>query len=219
MSQEINEENWKQRMHELEEKSLYYKLKRREKNELKALHRKNNSIINEANKKLEEEKKKKEEELKKKKEEELKKKIEEEEKEKKKKEEEMKKQKEEIMTRQKEYRKAKFNTIIQKKPEKVEEVLEDMCILGSIMKEEIIEEKKNNPEKFITIEEATKEENKDSQTFCLGVLAQSLENMGITTAIEKNSSNNEESQNSANTVLQFITNGMIEKKNMICILI
>ena len=124
----------------------------------------------------------------------------------------MKKQKEEIMTRQKEYRKAKFNTIIQKKPEKVEEVLEDMCILGSIMKEEIIEEKKNNPEKFITIEEATKEENKDSQTFCLGVLAQSLENMGITTAIEKNSSNNEESQNSANTVLQFITNGMIEKK-------
>lgn len=60
MSQEINEENWKQRMHELEEKSLYYKLKRREKNELKALHRKNNSIINEANKKLEEEKKKKE---------------------------------------------------------------------------------------------------------------------------------------------------------------
>ena len=213
MSQEINEENWKQRMHELEEKSLYYKLKRREKNELKALHRKNNSIINEANKKLEEEKKKKEEELKKKKEEELKKKIEEEEKEKKKKEEEMKKQKEEIMSRQKEYRKAKFNTIIQKKPEKVEEVLEDMCILGSIMKEEIIEEKKNNPEKFITIEEATKEENsKDSQTFCLGVLAQSLENMGITTAIEKNSSNNEESQNSANTVLQFITNGMIEKK-------
>jgi hypothetical protein len=80
------------------------------------------------------------------------------------------------------------------------------------MKEEIIEEKKNNPEKFITIEEATKEENKDSQTFCLGVLAQSLENMGITTAIEKNSSNNEESQNSANTVLQFIINGMIDKK-------
>ena len=189
MSQEItNDEHWKQRMHELEEKSLYYKLKRREKNELKALHRKKNSILNETKKKLEEEK------------------------ERKKKEEEMKKQKEEIMARQKEYRKAQFNTIIQKKPEKVEEVLEDMCILGSIMKEEIIEEKKNNPEKFITIEEATKEENNNSQTFCLGVLAQSLENMGITTAIEKNSSNTEEAQNSANTVLQFITNGMIEKK-------
>ena len=36
--------------------------------------------------------------------------------------------------------------------------------------------------------------------------------MGITTAIEKNSSNNAEGENSANTVLQFITNGMIEKK-------
>ena len=36
--------------------------------------------------------------------------------------------------------------------------------------------------------------------------------MGITTAIEKNSSQDDDSQNSANTVLQFITNGMIEKK-------
>ena len=32
-----------------------------------------------------------------------------------------------------------------------------MCILGSIMKKEIIEEKINQPEKFISIEEATKE--------------------------------------------------------------
>ena len=179
MNQEIIEENWKQRMHELEEKKLYYKLKRREQNELKALHKKNNAILNEDKKKKDEEKKK---------------------------------QKQEILERQKEYRKAQFTKIIQKKPEKVEEVLEDMCILGSIMKEEIVEEKKNNPEKFISIEEATKEENKNEQTFCLGVLAQNLEDMGITTAIEKNSSNNEESQNSANTVLQFITNGMIEKK-------
>ena len=127
-------------------------------------------------------------------------------------EEKRKKQKQEILERQKEYRKAQFAKIIQKKPEKVEEVLEDMCVLGSIMKEEIIEEKKNNPDKFISIEEATKEENKNEQSFCLGVLAQNLEDMGITTAIEKNSSNTEEAQNTANTVLQFITNGMIEKK-------
>ena len=44
--------------------------------------------------------------------------------------------------------------------ENVKVVLEDMCILGSIMKKEIIEEKKNKPEKFISIQEATKEENK-----------------------------------------------------------
>ena len=86
-----------------------------------------------------------------------------------------------------------------------------MCVLGSIMKEEIIEEKKREPEKFIPIEEATKEENKEKGTFCLGLLAQNLENMGITTAIEKNPSKDIEAQNTANTILQFITNGMIEK--------
>ena len=39
-----NEENWKQRMYELEEKNMYYKLKRREKKELKVLHKKNANI-------------------------------------------------------------------------------------------------------------------------------------------------------------------------------
>ena len=183
-----NEGDWKQRMLELEEKNKYYKLKRREKNELKSLHKKYNEILSIKTNKAEEEKKKAEEEKKKaeeekKKKEEEKKKAEEE---KKKKEEEMKKQKKLILERQKEYRKAQYQNIINsKKPEKVEEVLEDMCILGSIMKEEIIEEKKSNPEKFISIEEATKEENKSEGTFCLGVLAQNLESMGITIAIEK----------------------------------
>jgi hypothetical protein len=80
------------------------------------------------------------------------------------------------------------------------------------MKKEIIEEKKNNPEKFISIEDAIKEENKNEGVFCLGILAKNLEDMGIITAIEKNTSNDEEAQNASNTVLQFITNGMIEKK-------
>ena len=96
--------------------------------------------------------------------------------------------------------------------EGIKTVIEDMCALGSIMKQEIIEEKQKEPEKFISIEEATKEENKDNETFCLGVLAQNLENLGITTAIERNSSDNIESQDASKTVLQFITNGMIEKK-------
>ena len=80
------------------------------------------------------------------------------------------------------------------------------------MKKEIIEEKSAVPDKFIPIEEATKEENKNNPNFCLGLIAQTLEDKGITTAIEKNTSNDEESQNTANTVLQFIMNGMIEKK-------
>ena len=149
----------------------------------------------------------------------MKNKKEREERERKRKEEEIRKQKKEILERQLEYRKALKSKINQRKPEKVEEALKDMSALGSIMKEEIIEEKRNNPEKFISIENAVKEENKDKEIFCLGILAQCLEDIGITTAIEKKSSNDPESQNAANTVLQFIMNGMIEKKNMKCILI
>ena len=114
--------------------------------------------------------------------------------------------KKEILERQSNMRK---NIVINENKNKEKELIEDMCVLGSIMKEEIIQEKKTNPEKFITIEEATKKENEGKGTFCLGILAKNLENMGITTAIEKNPSNNADS---ANTVLEFITNGMIDKK-------
>ena len=127
-----------------------------------------------------------------------------------KKEEDTQKKKKEILERQLQFRKINNNSNNQK--ENIKEVLEDMCVLGSIMKKEIIQEKKNNPEKFISIEEATKEENKNNGTFCLGILAKTLEDMGIITAIEKNASNEEEAQNASNTILQFITNGMIEKK-------
>ena len=100
----------------------------------------------------------------------------------------------------------------QKKPlEKVKELLEDMCFMGSAMKKEIIEEKKKNPEKFIPITEAIKEDKKNIN-FCLGLLAQNLENMGITTAIEKNANKDEKSVKSSEMVIQFIMNGMIDKK-------
>ena len=118
------------------------------------------------------------------------------------------KKKKEVLERQSNTRK----NIIQnnnKSTNNEKELLEDMCVLGSIMKEEIIQDRKTNPEKFISIEEATKKENEGKGTFCLGILAKNLENMGITTAIEKNPSDNKDS---ANTVLEFITNGMIDKK-------
>ena len=38
-----------------------------------------------------------------------------------------------------------------------------------------------------------------------------MENLGIVTAIEKNPSNDEDTQNASNTILQFITNGLIYK--------
>ena len=93
---------------------------------------------------------------------------------------------------------------------KKNEILEDMCKMGCIMKKEIIEKKKYNSKKLISIENALSDK-KNKQIFCLGVLAQSLENIGIETAIEKNPINDEDSQNASNTILQFITNGLISK--------
>ena len=101
---------------------------------------------------------------------------------------------------------------IPKKAEKnMKEVLENMCVLGSEMKKEIIEEKKNNSKKFISIKEATKKENKDKGIFALGILAENLEKFGIITAIEKDSSNDDVK---ANKILNYITNGMITKKKI-----
>ena len=80
------------------------------------------------------------------------------------------------------------------------------------MKKEIINEKNKNPEKFISIEEAAKNEN--DINFCLSVLAQNLENIGITTAIEREANNDEESIKSSEMVIQFIMNGMSTKKKI-----
>ena len=87
--------------------------------------------------KEEEEKKKKEEEEKRRKKEEEERRKEEE-KQKKKEEEEREKKKKEIIERQ--FLKKLNNG--ENRKENVKEVLEDMCILGSIMKKEILEEKK-----------------------------------------------------------------------------
>ena len=119
------------------------------------------------------------------------------------------------MERQEQLRKNQINHNIKEtknNEEKIKEILEDMCVLGDIMREEITEEKEKEPEKFITIQEATKEEKINEAEFCLGILAKNLENIGITTAIEKDLKNDEDSRSQSNTILQFIMNGMIEKK-------
>ena len=58
---------------------------------------------------------------------------------------------------------------------KVNEVLEDMCIYGTIMKKEIKEEKIKNPKKYISTNEALKLETKDQGLFALGLLSKNLE--------------------------------------------
>ena len=123
--------------------------------------------------------------------------------------------KKEILDRQKMLRHQQFlnqNYNLVKRDLKVREVLEDMSSMGSIMKEEILEDRIKRPERFIPIKEATKVNNRNNGLFCLGILAQNLERMGITTELERDSPKTEESQNESKTILQFIMNGMIEKK-------
>ena len=96
--------------------------------------------------------------------------------------------------------------------EQLNEVLEDMCIYGNIMKKQIKEEKKKNPEKFIDTSQALQLENKDQELFALGLISQNLEELGIETAIEREENNEEEEEDAGTTCLQFITNGLAGKK-------
>ena len=112
-----------------------------------------------------------------------------------------------VLRRQEQLRKNKQS----QNKESVSQLLEDMCILGNFMKEDIIQKKIIQPEKFITIEDALRKNEYDS-FFCLGILAKQLEDIGIVTAIEKNEAKDIESINMSSTILQFIMNGFIEKK-------
>ena len=120
-----------------------------------------------------------------------------------------------MLENQKNLRKNRNTTRIEtqteeQKNKKINEVLEDMCIYGNIVKQEIQEEKKKNPEKFIETKEALKSVNSDPELFALGLLSQNLESMGIETAIEKNSNNDQDDESATST--QFLSNGMMSRK-------
>ena len=105
-----------------------------------------------------------------------------------------------------------INYEINEKTPVINQVLEDMCIYGNIMKEQIKEEKKNNPKNFIEINDALNLENEDNELFVLGLLANNLEQNGIEVAIEKQGIQGEEELDDDTTCLQFITNGMTQRK-------
>ena len=92
----------------------------------------------------------------------------------------------------------------------IKDSLESMCIIGNVIYENILEEKEKNPEKFIPINEAIKCKKKDP-FFCLGLLAQNLEEQGIMTVIEKEELKTEEEKDLSISILDFIANGMINK--------
>ena len=88
-------------------------------------------------------------------------------------------------------------------------ILEDMSTLCTIMKEEILNQKNTSPEKFISEEEIIENKDNNEQLYHLGIFTKVLQNNGIITAIERN--NTEESKNNAETILQFLINGMSNK--------
>ena len=93
---------------------------------------------------------------------------------------------------------------------RINQTLENMCIIGNVMKKDIIEEKKANPEKFIETDEALQLRDKDEGFFVLGLISKNLEDIGVVTAIEKET--NEDEQDSAENCLQYICNGLVQKK-------
>ena len=105
-----------------------------------------------------------------------------------------------------------INDEINGKNSMINQVLEDMCIYGSIMKEQIKEEKKNNPENFIEIKDALNLENEDNELFALGLLAHNLEQDGTEVAIKKQGDQGEDEFEDDTTCLQFISNGMTQRK-------
>ena len=113
----------------------------------------------------------------------------------------------------------------EKQNNKLKHTLEDMCIIGNIIKNQIIEEKEINKEKFISIQEATQQcktpypSQDDEAMLCLGILAQNLENNGILTAIERKDDDHkdENKQEESSTSLQFLVNGLINKSKYVFI--
>ena len=91
------------------------------------------------------------------------------------------------------------------------DTLESMCIISSTLKDNIIKEKENNPEKFISIKEAIENTDQKDPIFCLGILAQMLEDQGIMTVIEREEVKTEEEKELSIINLDFIANGMINK--------
>ena len=101
--------------------------------------------------------------------------------------------------------------------DKVNGVMEDMCIYGNFTKNEIIKEKQINPKKFIPTKVALNSEKNDQGLFALALIASDLKNKGIETAIINDNEIvdkklKQEAKDSAITCLQFMANGLIFKK-------
>ena len=114
------------------------------------------------------------------------------------------------------------------KEENLNELLEDMNSFGEIKKRDIEKQKRENPNKFISIEDAMKKGKNTNdiksskkilkyknEYFVLSILAKALMSQGCTVEIEKDEPKNEEEKNEMNTTMQFLVNGMYNFKKYI----
>ena len=100
------------------------------------------------------------------------------------------------------------NNIDNNSQEEVKDTLEDMAFIGSLEKQIIEKEIKEEPGKFVTIDQCLN--SGDDQFFILGILAKYLEKIGINPYIEASEvTTNEKEQMQANALLQYICNGYI----------
>ena len=90
------------------------------------------------------------------------------------------------------------------------ENIKDIINFSNIMKEEIEEEKKQNPKKFIEVEEAIKYPN-SSSLYAIGVFASYLKNFGVNVVIEKENDDtkkDDEKTKSLYTCFKMLTSGL-----------
>ena len=97
------------------------------------------------------------------------------------------------------------------KNSKLNKLLEDMCIYGNVVKEEIRMKKYIYSNNVIEVNDALKSEKNDQGLFALGLLADNLEKNGIKTIIQSDCKGNDDADEAA-TSLQFISNGLIFRK-------
>ena len=107
----------------------------------------------------------------------------------------------------------------EQKEKYIDELLKDMNLFGNITKKEIEKEKKLNPTKYLSIEDAMRLGDNNNMYkndyFVLAVLSQALEFQGCSVAIEKNYPQNKEDNKEINSTIQFLANGMYNFKKYI----
>ena len=92
------------------------------------------------------------------------------------------------------------------------EVISDMAIMGSITRSYIEIDRNNNPNKYISTQNAL--QSNEEYYFVLGILSDYLEKQGVITAIEKKDQNqlSKEKLKEIDTFLQFLINGLSNLK-------